>query len=428
MNRHIRSTVFLSHLLLVGLMGTLLQAETPPPRFNLTELHQYHLELFEYYPPTACALKALLGEEYEPIIVNEYEGGSAGGDPPWEMIADRDGGLLNTHLNWQNNDRRVLWIHPDGTIIVGIRRAERKVTIFTNNPARQQTPPKVIQAFIQHASGGVAENVTWKAPVGTQLAFPPQCEPAVIEPERQAFVDTRTGQTCRIENLKYASFESHVPYLVFPQAGVTAHTPLRKEPTTAPSPQQRPYLIAGDLVQVLQSDFENVEQAGCYCAYYQAPTGKASMGWVDKRDLHPLPDGLEIAGHAAVESLFRQLPAQRWFPVTILRGGYPGRYLRAQTRQHRLRLDPPAYCVAEDEPRKHPGCLNPVFEGDDCQGDFPYVELIAPNKRVARRRPYGDSTDAVLYLLNNGIYVSLSGGCDDRSRRFWGIFYPETHQ
>ncbi len=427
MNRYIRSAVFLSSLL-VGLMGTLLHAETPAPRFNLTELHQYHLELFEYYPPTACALKALLGEEYEQIISNEAEGGSASGDPPWEKIADREGGILDTHLNWQNNDRRVLWIHPDGTIIVAIRRAERKVTIFTNNPARQQTPPKVIQAFIQYASGGAAENVTWKVPAGTQLAFPAQCEPDIIEPERQAFVDTRTGRTCRIENLKYASFESRFPYIVFPQAGATARTPLRKEPTTAPAPQQRPYLIAGDLVQVLQSDFENVEQTGCYCVYYQALTGKASMGWVDQRDLHPIPDDSESAERAAVDALFKKLPAQQWFSTTIMRENYPGRYLSDQARQHRLHLDPPAYYAAK--PRKHPGYLKPAIEGDECQGEFSEVELIAPNKRAAQRSLNRDSSesDVVLYLFNNGIYVSLFGGCDEGAKRFWGIFYPETRK
>jgi hypothetical protein len=280
-------------LLLLLFNGTVAFAEKE--YFSFDQLNKFQTELFDYYPPTVCALKVLLGSEYERIKENEYSGGLAGGIPAWEEKATKDfleGGITDSHVNYQNEDQRILWVHPNGSIIVGIKRANNKVVFFTNNSTCKIKPPKVVQEFARETTHG-NPNIIWHTPESSKgLSFPAPCEPATISKELKLYLEAQSGQSSELSNLKNLSF-ARCPYLVLPKAK-TGKAFLQKIPGQQTADEKLPYLIAGDLVQVVETDFAVKPIKGCLGVYYRAANGIANMGWINQADLIQIPEILYI--------------------------------------------------------------------------------------------------------------------------------------
>ncbi len=377
--------------------------------FSFDQLSKFKIELFDYYPPTVCALKVLLGSEYEQIKENEDSGGLAGGIPAWEEKATKDslrGGVIDSHVNYQNEDQRILWVHPNGSIIVGIKRAKNKVVFFTNNTTCKIKPPKIVQEFARETTHG-NPNIIWHAPESSKgLSFPAPCEPATISNELKLYLEAKSGQSADLSNLKNLAFTQR-PYLVLPKAK-TGKTFLQKIPSQQTIDEKLPYLIAGDLVQVVETDFAVKPINDCLGVYYRAVNGIANMGWVNQADLIQIPDDYS----PQFDKVFAHIakPSVKWFPQSISRDNYPGRYYNNDKNfHHRLTVK-----VQNTK-------LKVKTEGNNCSGE---LELKLMGERMAELFKTSSEDRFDLYLFNNAIYLHSLNECVSPGPNFWGIFYP----
>ena len=128
-------------------------------RFLFEDLDRYHSDIVHYYPPTVCALKALLGNEYDAMI--SRENGFSGGAFDWEK-APEAGSVVYVHHNWGDDNSYAAWLSKTGAMIVATRDGKR-LKLYSNDRSLKKVPPKAIVGWLKDQTK--AESViTWIVP------------------------------------------------------------------------------------------------------------------------------------------------------------------------------------------------------------------------------------------------------------------------
>ncbi len=395
-------------------------AHATPPSWALTVLEKHKGSLFDEYPPVVCALQTLLGKDYATLIDAENDGGSPGLDDEVLGTADRAGGVAEFRALWQSASARLLWVHPDGGLIVGLAFAEEPFRIVTNRASLKERPPAVVTAFVDWVRtvedrGG---ELPWKEAVpvwdvrSRDLA---ECRGDASEAEAEIFRAIGAGKRCDA-NIATMGIFADAPMLIVPEKG-QLRVALAPEPRPLRDGEKAAFLVDGDVVQLLLTDaLELAEQAGFVCAYYRAKSGTVSAGWVPRPRAVPIPQD-----RAALTALLKPLGEPKgWLPKARNWLGFPGKHADTrysvgatiQLRGKRLTLklgstfggregDPPS---GEDET---PVCENTVR-----------LTLEAPRVGTGE----DDHITVVAVRFNNALWIEAGGFCDDNG--FKGLFYP----
>lgn len=380
---------------------------TTPDVFPIEDLKRFRTDLGDFYPLTVCALKSLLGPEYEAMRKRAYEGGLTSYRAEWEKEAPEEGSVVDVYRHYQNSGNHVLWFHRSGAVVVGIRTADNKLLAFTNDGRRASDPPRAIRAWIEEGQADGLK-VKWVRPSSDALQFPEQCRQEKLASELERYRLAKEGKSCDVKNLANLSFGQR-PYLVLPPAGENAE--LLSSPYEAPA-GKHPYLIAGDLVQVMQTDWKVTAINDRVCVFYRGAKNRLSLGWVAGGVLR----GFSDSRSPEMDEWMRSLASANWFSRSHYRVNYPGKY--------------------KEDNRKIADTLHVTFKGSSIEvqmgmGGDPRVfepgkftaKLVNP--RVARYEETFEgkpSQTASLYLFNNAIYVHL----EDHTTRtnYWAIYYP----
>ena len=402
MNRIICTVVLLT--VFACLSNQICFAESQKIFFDKAKLIKYKTDLFDYFPPTVCVLNEILSESYAEIKKEEEKGGISGGPYPWE-VEDLSGGVYDSHQNWKNSDSRVLWVHPDGSVVVALKRGESKVDVYTNNGALKENPPKIITSFILESAKGKAD-LTWHNPATTALEFPNKCNSESMKDELLAYETSKAGLNTSVSNIKYMVF-SQFPYVVYPKSDLEKKVFIHPNiPENEEEVDKGPYLVAGDLVQPVQSEFRVRPKKGYLNVYFRRADGKESMGWVKEEDLIEVP-----RSHSYYTDIrIGKLPTFKWFQKGINKMNFPGRYESDQNFQHVLAIS-----------NVSSKSINVNVQGEECEGEY---DLKLVKGRIAQLPDSSEMQRFDLYLFNNAVYLhSLREGLT-KGPNFWGIFYP----
>lgn len=381
---------------LTQVMATPVEAD----RFAVADLHSH--DLFDDYPPTVCALKALLGaSEYERIKKDEYQGGYEASGFDWETPDETGlaGGVTESHCNHDNQDKRILWVHRRGSIVVGIKRGANKIDFFTNDGRCKSKPAPVLLLFAKQTSAG-APQITWHAPAADSLQFAAACDKAKVDRELKLYLDAQAGTSCQLSNLKNIN-TSQWPYFVRPVHGANRAYLLKQPSSRAPKRTAGlAYLIPGDLVQVVTTaDAEVKPVAGCMCAFYQATSGTQTMGWINQRELIMVP---EVPDEDFAKELATASGAPAWFEKTKEIPNYPG----SSTDQK---------VFDTISLTKKEATLNLNIERKDAAAmNF---DLRSRGSRFAGNLAEGGTR---LYLFNNALFLDMN----EPNQNPRGIYYP----
>jgi hypothetical protein len=387
-------------LVLSALFCAVALADSEP--LPIADLKAYRTDLEQYYPPTVCALKELLGPEYEAMLKRAYEKGLSGYQADWEKKDPGADSVLSVERHYQDEGNFALWFHRSGAIVAGIR-TEKALLLFTNEGRRSTDLPAPFEGWIEEGKKAGLP-VKWKRPEGTEaLQFPSACRPEKLTSELERFRAAKAGKSCDTRNLDNLEF-SQLPYLVQSQKAA-----LLAGPSDDPNGKHS-YLVGGDLVQVMQTDSKVTTINNRVCAFYRGAKGKISLGWVDQAALRAFPD----TRSPEMDDWMKAEGSAKWPGASSFRMNYPGKYKSDNSK-------------VADTVRIQPGTsdLKVKLRGDSRVFDTSSFSAKLANPRVARYEETYEgkpSQTASLYLFNNGVYVHLENHL--MRTNYWAIYYP----
>lgn len=384
-----------------------------PPGWTLAELRAQEVDLFARYVPTVCALKRVLGSEYQTILDEEYAGGAAGAGEAEIAKADTAGGAISYRSLFQEPTIRLLWVHPDGKILVAISRDGEPTRIVVNDKAIQSSPPPVLTTFL-----AFADQLTNGDDEATRKGLTPiwevhqddlaSCRGAAQEAEQRAQAEVAAGIRCDEAAVRYGTFDER-PFLVVPAADAP-RVAVTSKPASAAEGDKTPFLVAGDLVQLLTVPEARAQTHGFVCAYYRSKGGSVTTGWVPKARLTPLTDG--------PEPMMSGLPAPKgWLLRTEHRNNFPGKYLEDQRYVVRATIVPKGKGLSLTLTANYAGERSAPLDEDGCTSSF---KLTLRTPRSAISVDEGETT-ARAYRFNNALWITAPEFCDETT--FGGLFY-----
>ena len=400
-------------------------------KFHLESLKQAkNYDLFGRYPQTICVLKDILGDEYEKVLRKTHEAGLSGMSLPWESD-DSDGGILHIHWSWQRPSHdRLLWVHPRGVVIVGINDEEKKeVAFFSNSREKKDKQPYRIIKWLEYLESERYNyhlpEVTWKVPISNELYFPADCRTNILVEDIKNYLAALKGESCSISNLHNLTFEGRWPYLVKTDDSLE-RVYLRQDPDRSENiTEGNPYLIDGDMVQLLRTNFEITERNGFVCAFYRSSIGKETLGWIEKEKVIKMPDDVK---NDEIDSYFVNVKHQReWFSELFTGQIYPGGYAYTSIDTDQMK-NPRTITIKvlngkleikSSIPRKFMGAPLDEFRS----GNFSIIGDALAEYRMK------DECHAKIYLFNNGAYLVDHQEDNGRGPCLLGIeriaiFYP----
>lgn len=319
------------------------------------------------YPPTACRLRALLGEAFA-----DYE--TRGGCYPQEH--EGGGGFLahGRACPQPGCASATTWIHPDGRMLVAMRAGER-VDLYANDPGLMAEVPPAIQGYLDAAGeDGGPVTVAW-APLPAR-EDPASCRSDAEASRAERWRAARAGTGCDAE---FSDFEQ-------PLAVTAERAHFVETPDGAP---RRAFVVAGDLVLA-----DHRGDGPFVCAQYRAIAGPRTTGWMRRADTVPL----DLAWEARERTPLPSMAA----PPTWLTGA-PEAF--GDLRIHRT--DSGVYVTLERFVAGHV-C---AFEGALTPG--------AP-RRYTGGDPEGCSATAALF--HNGVILWASSDCGGARASCSGAF------
>lgn len=364
-------------------------------RFDPQHLKTFKTALLDAYPQTVCVLKAALGTGYVKLRDYERDSGEAGGGgADFEPDGD-DGSVVQFDQYYQNDDNRILYVHPDGTVLLGLKRGA-KLILYSNTRALQKSLPPQVRAWMA-ANQGDHPDIVWHVPQREGLDFPQACSWSTLATQIAGYVDGTQVRACKLENLKYMGF-SQLP--AFIPAG-RRRVPLLGEPKPPQAAGQGPYLVPGDLVELAEKDSEIAAVDGYACAFYQGTSGKVTMGWVPVAAVHQVADD----DSAALDAALQQLPETTWLKHATHRLNYPGRDKEDQ-EQHSG-----SFALAGKAAFK-------VSDIDESVTGTSNFENAETKWRILRAMT--PTLEASAYLFNNAVFVHVKS----EGLHHWGVYYP----
>jgi len=378
-------------------------------KFDLESLKQVKpYALFDRYPQTVCVIKNILGDKYEEIQRKKYESGLSGLSLPWE-IDDLDGGILHISWSWQKPAYdRLLWVHPNGIVVVGINDEEkREITFFSNSRKVKDKQPHRITKWLEYLESERYNyhlpEVMWMVPFSDELYFPDDCQTNALAEDIKNYLTAQKGESCSVNNLHNIVFEQRWPYLIKTDDS-SNRAFLRKNPDRSENiTEDHLYLVDGDMVQLVRTeDFEISEKNGFVCAFYRSFTGKETMGWIEKEKVIRMSDDVK---NDEVDSYFINIKRQREWPSKLFYNEqiYPGSY--TYTPMGIDKMKNPSTITIE--------VLNGKLEVKSSIHQkfrlIPLDEFLSGNFRIigdalAEYKTEG-GCHAKLYLFNNGVYL-----------------------
>lgn len=377
------------------------------PGWEPAALEAHRHELFDEYPPTVCALQALLGAEHARLLDAEYAGGDSGLDERVLGDADTQGGLVALRARFQTPAERLLWLHPDGRVLVAVAEPNSPVRIYASAPGLKAKPPPVVRAFLRHAKTLPERS---RAPARwTVTPRPPEaCADAPTREALAAYEPVRRGERCDAYAVRFGLFAGR-PMVVSPRAGDRAA--LSREPLAGTPTEETSFVPAGHLVQVLTPA---ADPKGPACVYHRDLRGQWQVGWVTRDQLKPLPEDI-----GSVAALLAPFPsANAWIPSTLHRMSFPGRYVQDQRYRAALEVSLTGEGLSLSLRTNHA----PISEGlsaalDGCSADETLRLMTA---RVAESDSDAEPAFRV-YAFNNALWLEAPGFCDDQT--FGGLYY-----
>ncbi len=403
----ILTTIFLCFLVLFNIATSAIATPTNIENLPIADLTRFQTSLSDSYPPTVCALRKLAADAYYKMLKRADEGGISGATADWERDTTEAGSVFFVNRHWQNPGGYILWVHISGAIVLGIR-IDNLLEIFTNAKQLSKDVPSPIRFWIEEGQKDKLP-VRWITPDQTGIQFPEECKLSKLVKEVDLYRSAHDGTSCELNNLSNLSF-TQIPAVVKPK-NLNAKVFLLNSTKDVKSDR---YLIAGDMVQLLTTDFKVKPIDGKICVFYRSAKGKASLGWVIQNELLSLPEDDQEPSYQDLTAWMKTLSGSHWFAKSFYRVNFPGKY-----KSDYAKIADTLEIVSSSK------VLKVKLKGDSNVFDTESFESELLSRRFSRYEEVLDkkvSLSANIWGFNNAIFVHLKN--HTMQTHYWGIYYP----
>ncbi|NVB41663.1 hypothetical protein G6O69_27745 [Pseudenhygromyxa sp. WMMC2535] len=246
----------------------------PSPVYDAAELAEHISDVY-LYPPTACRLEQLLGEDGFAALEQK------GGLYPNDLDEGSEGlSYVGRACPQPYCESALTWVHPEGGLLVVFVDAASSITIITNDPSLRRDPPLSVQRFleasIEERGFEHVDAPLFSSPEHARVD-PSSCRGPEIEARRQRYLATRAMRACDPE---FSSFWQ--PAAVSPGGGAALHFYAEAELDTPRDETLSP----GALVV---TGWPHADDPSFVCAEYVDLAGARVVGWLRAADLVELP-------------------------------------------------------------------------------------------------------------------------------------------